>query len=501
MDQLLVIIYAQNSKRSNKFSSKRARLFGSYLHSTSYLVFTYYNRTFTNTIETILLSLLIFLIFDSCTKRIALKFLNLKIAAILTIGFFNRPTFAIFSFVPVIYWILTYHYEKTKLKFWQKIIKIAFNCLNLLQICIWFSIFLILLDSYYYEKFDLSITDFTHYSDFNVNISNLVITPWNFIGYNSKLLNLANHGLHPIYFHFLIFFPLMFTLLALILYFDWLKLLIRLIFNRNRKIFIAENLDNFQQSRSFQMNVILHLNILFSLIVFSLFPHQEQRFLLPLIIPLICLIAQRFENNLNTPRLIVTLWICTQLILAIFYGFIHQAGIIRALLYLKQNHYSELLDANVKTELTFVQMYLPPRHLLLLPNNSNLIINDYSVRPLVPNLSLTLEKFLNNSNFPSRMFIIIPTFYENLMKLILQEISKSYPTANVRLRLIKWIFPNFDGENLSDCLSVLTGNEFKLDGTLLDPAPFTINTLVKNLDQLLTQFKRSFGMSIWKIEI
>lgn len=123
----------------------------------------------------------------------------LEIGTILVIGTFNRPTFLLFAITPIFYWI-TRGFSKNYNHF-VKIFNIRFI---ILLFCIMPGVFLfILIDSFYFEN----ITE---------DEAKFVITPLNFIKYNLKSSNLAEHGIHFRGTHAIINSLLLFNVLTLL---------------------------------------------------------------------------------------------------------------------------------------------------------------------------------------------------------------------------------------------------------------------------------------------
>jgi hypothetical protein len=75
--------------------------------------------------------------------------------------------------------------------------------------------------------------------------------------------------------------------------------------------------------------VICQWTIVFGLILLSCAPHQEPRFLLPLIVPLVYLYGREAVGG---SRSLLTLWIVFNLACYIFFGWLHQGGLIQSLL-------------------------------------------------------------------------------------------------------------------------------------------------------------------------
>lgn len=123
----------------------------------------------------------------------------LEIGSILAIGTFNRPTFLLFAITPIFYW-LSRGFSKNY-KHSVRIFNIRFIVLFL---CVLPGVFLfILIDSFYFGY----ITE---------NEANFVLTPLNFIKYNFKSSNLAEHGIHFRMTHTIINIPLLFNILMLL---------------------------------------------------------------------------------------------------------------------------------------------------------------------------------------------------------------------------------------------------------------------------------------------
>jgi len=89
---------------------------------------------------------------------------------------------------------------------------------------------------------------------------------------------------------------------------------------------------------------ICQWTIVFGLVLLSCAPHQEPRFLLPLIVPLVYLYGQKgigrgvWENSytsIRKSRASLALWIAFNLFCYIFFGWLHQGGLLQSLLQLE----------------------------------------------------------------------------------------------------------------------------------------------------------------------
>lgn len=92
----------------------------------------------------------------------------------------------------------------------------------------------------------------------------------------------------------------------------------------------------------------------------SIFPHQEPRFLIPIVLPLVYLYGDKIfaepdkivieapklavKNNkhnikmkrVSNQRYLLNIWILTNIVFVVFYGCIHQGGVVKAAGYLQQ---------------------------------------------------------------------------------------------------------------------------------------------------------------------
>lgn len=206
--------------------------------SSSYVMFVFGTRTFSNTVELILFSLLLYFVCESLTfNNILLKrkeYVNFRydqskttadkakfhklrlyltsdsyrncflISTLTVFGFFNRPTFLAFAVIPIFFWLYRGIGSKsvTPLTFYSRLLVFAIFSIPSFLLNI-------LSDSFYYGYLtwgEVGVLD--------ISINNFVFTPLNFLRYNSQLENLAIHGLHPRFLHILVNIPLLFNVVG-----------------------------------------------------------------------------------------------------------------------------------------------------------------------------------------------------------------------------------------------------------------------------------------------
>lgn len=208
-----------------------------FLILTSYTLLSYQVRSFSNSIEAVLLML--FLVFLNSNSFIMLGLL-------FTLGFYNRLTFPLWLILPCTY--KAYHLLMKKPK------KVLFGYAIGLSLSLAFAFTTITyMDSMVYY-----------------NCKKFVFTPLENWKYNSNSTNLAKHGIHSRVNHLLINFPTLISPFVLII----------LAFYSGSKVFIENKLPL--------------LTCASGLFFLSLFPHQEARFLIPCV-PLFY-ISLDFEN-------------------------------------------------------------------------------------------------------------------------------------------------------------------------------------------------------------
>eukprot|EP01043_Picozoa_sp_COSAG02_P019904 COSAG02_NODE_970_length_15551_cov_4.985698_14_plen_738_part_00 len=200
----------------------------------------------------------------------------------------------------------------------------------------------------------------------------LTFTPLNSYRYNADPANLAQHGLHPRWTHAAVNMPMMFGplvalgLLELLTRFGCLATSKRTKTPRNTASATSDGVRNARTERSALHSSGCNLRTLSASIValylgaLSTAPHQEARFLLPLLLPMSILYGARIvkgesentvaetssaigtqtsqssigEDHQPMPplsSLLVAIWIAFNLGVSMFFGGLHQAGISRAL--------------------------------------------------------------------------------------------------------------------------------------------------------------------------
>lgn len=207
--------------------------------ASSFVMLVFGTRTFSNSIEMALCSMLLYIVADcmvhSNTVIVQREFLDEKykastttiekvkvfkmksvlpahtinkcaiIAVLFVAGCFNRPTFLFYGMPIVFFWMLRGLGTKTITFFYDfnlRVLTFASCALPVVAI-------FILIDSLYYGFLTLADIDYLE-----IGMSNFVVTPLNFIRYNIDPKNTAQHGVHPKYLHLLVHVPLLYNVLG-----------------------------------------------------------------------------------------------------------------------------------------------------------------------------------------------------------------------------------------------------------------------------------------------
>ncbi|KAG1752252.1 glycosyltransferase family 22 protein [Suillus lakei] len=296
-----------------------ARRLSLLLLASSHVMNTFQVRPFSNSIEAVLVALSLVLSRKiSSVKTLDKNYFLHLLAITFVTGIFTRPTFLIFG-APIAYQVTTgtFTYARTVTWWLRLVIPPLFTAA---AACTGF----LVADTLYFRG----------------TLEDLVVTPINFLKYNFTSQNLAEHGLHPRWLHVFVNLPMLFG--------PWvLCLAVRA---------IVDYATSFNEKKGSIIQMII-----LSLAILSVQPHQEPRFLVPLLLPIIVLIA----NTGQLARVGKTFWVsCSifNLVLAVLFGILHQGGVVPSLFYL----HSVVADASLgtRTNIIFWKIYMPPLHFL-----------------------------------------------------------------------------------------------------------------------------------------
>ncbi|KAG1802573.1 glycosyltransferase family 22 protein [Suillus variegatus] len=297
-----------------------ARRPGLLLLASSHVMNTFQVRPFSNSIEAVLISLSLLFLRKMRSVKILDKSYYVHLLAITFVtGIFTRPTFLIFG-APIAF--------QVALGTWLRLVvpplfTAAGTCTAFL-----------VADTLYFRG----------------TLDDIVVTPFNFLMYNFASQNLAEHGLHPRWLHVFVNLPMLFGP-----WITWLAV---------RAIVDSASLFNKKNDKSFEVDVLrptIIQMIILSLSVLSVQPHQEPRFLVPLLLPIIVLIA----NTGQLAHVGKAFWVSCSIfnfVLAVLFGILHQGGVVPSLFHLHPLVANASLGT--RTNIIYWKTYMPPLHLL-----------------------------------------------------------------------------------------------------------------------------------------
>jgi phosphatidylinositol glycan class Z len=375
LDLPVFLLYKQNETHQQSANKHSTSSFGGppaelLILGSSWTTLLFCTRPFSNALENMLFSILLCKVMNHKRQRsengkgtrIRLQSAFI-VGCILSLGLFTRFTFAFFA-API---VLAFLYNETlkescDIEFRPKVMAMSLitTTTALTMSFMLMSAFLIIMDTCFYyaiHPLDLlfqrsSVADWKQ-------LSPPVVTPLNFLRYNMNPENVAAHGLHPRYTHAIVNMLLMFGPLALVLYYRMLG-------------YSSKKPGGASGNRTFKImscTNVSYATIVSGLVLLSFSPHQEPRFLLPLIVPLTLSCGHFFARR----RILVFVWVVFNVILLCLYGFLHQSGVISTLLRLGIELDNEVLPLMTEDPhhhvphpeaVIFVKTYMPPTFLL-----------------------------------------------------------------------------------------------------------------------------------------
>lgn len=357
--------------------TKQERIKAIFFNLTSYVTLVFQSHGFSNSIETFLVIISIYII-DNLRFTLENKALleaqnkakNLfLLGAVCAIGIFNRVTFPVFIIIPSIF-LFKYLWVKK-----LSIIPIGFGFTLT-------AFSFILIDTFSFKhSLEAVWKNPLAYQSY-------VISPINNLLYNSDYDNLSEHGIHPRLTHLLVDIPQLIGPTGL--------------------IFIVANFKNrYLQTTPF-------LSLVGAVAILSIIPHQELRFLIPTV-PLLCCCFDMVsaidgdaqpepkkdskEKNTDEKKqevgggvlksIYLNVWYLFNISFAIIFGVLHQGGVVPAV-----DHLRVTLPAETVNYQIWWRTYSPPTWILGDTNNSTQVIQKWD-----ENLQNTLESDKKNYVF------------------------------------------------------------------------------------------------------
>lgn len=290
---------------------------------------------------------------------------TLVLGTLLAVGFFTRFTFAFF-FLPVglqlvldqdaflLERIAKKQHDNSRRHLGRRLVHAMWIAVQGLAAFLTVSLALVVVDTLYFRP---EVFLSSHPLRLKDAARELVVAPVNNLLYNLQYDNLELHGVHPRLTHTAVNMPMLFgPLFVLFLY--------HLARGRFRGRFALLGASS----------------VLFPLLMLSLAPHQEPRFLLPALVPLYLFAS---SDTVVSRRGLFLLWLVFNALFGIFFGVLHQGGVVPMMLALSGDPasaraLSSSCDFTLKGELSsapvaqlpvvFSKVYMPPRFLLAAEN-------------------------------------------------------------------------------------------------------------------------------------
>lgn len=307
-----------------------------------------------------------------------------------------------------------------------------------------------------------------------------VITPLNNLLYNTQTSNLAEHGLHPHYQHLFANLPqLLGPALPILISMAW-----------------PLTLDNF---KSIIRNSRL-VSATTGILILSVIPHQEPRFLLPCVPLLLTCIRLPTSERLLT--LFWATWVLFNSLLAILMGSYHQTGIVPAQLSLPSLVPQSLNDTHSSAhnvEVFWWKTYPPPTYLLGSPPPSH----PKTGKPL--NISTVPLMGLAQSELVFMLMQHVPTCDPSLIDYL--SIHKQRTEVLVAAPLAAWRLPDNKYPDTSDFSFHVSFSQPKARLGLRQIAQFRRHVNLDDIDLgddglwgTLERVVGRRGLGIWRVE-
>lgn len=448
----------------------------------------------------------------------------LILSTLCVIGIFNRPTFVLFGLPIIFHWMIRGFGSRSVSFVDFNLRMLLFIVSGLPALCI-----IVVIDSLYYGYLSLA-----QIYIMDISIENFLVTPVNFIRYNINPENTKSHGEHPKWLHMLVNIPMLYNILGIIAVFTFGSMFYK---------FCKKEFQNLPQTQSF---VSLMTSAVFvPVLLLSLFNHQEPRFLVPITVPLILLHSPKLITGVNitghlkesqwsvvrslsnyisfsiSGRLILKVWYFMNILFTLFFGFIHQGGVVQLADHFSKHH--QLKPHSTQIHLITSHIYNIPESLLILPHagvlytnhqtgqkyklSRRFFIHEYGGMDLEDMFKKT-KKIMDVCEVRARakqinyeLFVAIPTsrafelnqiFHRHRALLSVKEERIFYPHLSTEA------FPNFhrlihpcDGENDTN----------EVEGTCEIEDDDEDWLSMASMSRKFTSIAQQFGLVVYKVEV
>ncbi|KAI0672169.1 Alg9-like mannosyltransferase family-domain-containing protein [Trametes maxima] len=396
------------------------------LVASSHVMYTYQLRPFSNSLEAIFVALSLVLLRklliaetnrDSSQRS---RFYLAALAAIAVSGLFTRITFAAF-FLPLAFEVLKWSLRQTRFM----LRPLAYLLYLPLLVALGATIGFIYADTRYF----LGTT----------RHSELEITPLNFLRYNLLPSNLAEHGLHPRWLHLVVNLPMIATpgLLYYVLRteFDIFVSTSRAGDKNKSKSGVVEMMQRTCYWMRWSATSLL-----------SIQPHQEPRFLTPLLVPMVAMAANN-ARILQWRKPFLMFWVVANAILATLFGMLHQGGVVPSLFRVHDIVYDDAAGLHSHDiRIIYWKTYMPPPHLLAL-RQQDVDSEKVTLRDLSgASPDSTLDALLSLSSFSKPLSTLLVTPFHAA-----RELQRQIPGCVTERERV---FPHLDLDHIGESVQV-----------------------------------------------
>lgn len=267
------------------------------------------------------------------------------------------------------------------------------------------------------------------------------------------------------------------------------------------------------------------------ILVLSMFPHQEARFLIPVTLPVIFLHAQRIRHISNTEQrhhengtsvkvtfsrgsrgsLLLTLWYFINIMLTVFFGFLHQGGMYSLSTHLASN--LQLKPRVMTLHLVTSHTYSLPFFFLQLRNSKRSLFSRQTGRRyhLAPqfysyemgsapleDVHRKLQTVLETCELKKKEKRLDYTLYLSLPASLMEEFHITAPnsTYGFEYSVEKVFYPHVSTEALPDIYHLLSHDCMNYDSETYCES----ETLYTSPFKLFSRFVQQFGLTLIRIQ-
>ncbi|XP_065156663.1 GPI mannosyltransferase 4-like [Atheta coriaria] len=311
-------------------------------------------------------------------------------------------------------------------------------------------------------------SDITFEEALNIDVLNYKIIPTinQNIGLGSdQLLVNWNWKLVTILGHIMILFPI----LGVYTMVEWIRIICK--FKSKKK----------NASKLSSIHVFMNLSLIFSTGLLILSVKLTTYDFLPLIIPFVYIngetIIKSSRKTVKTTNYAFKLWICINMLLGLFNGFLHEGGVLPATMYLSKRHQEHQI---YPVDIHIVTSHVPPIPQMLFmqyEHEQEIFLHEYGKSPITTVIeqiaTLRYDAFVTGNEY--QLYFLIPSYKHNELISALQDFNRVdikletsfYPHVTVEA-FDTFKLQNYQFSNVTD-LIYATSLTFNLDLYAIQP--------------------------------